>query len=106
MARWLNNGIGEGGTTATCSSCHITQTVNVYDGQIKYRYCPYCGARMEDVDTSGPMTADEFHVKRVVPARMEVRLLEKDGLDATEKKRQKKRVLTNVLVTIVLALVC
>ena len=47
MARWLNNGIGEGGTTATCSSCHITQTVNVYDGQIKYRYCPYCGARME-----------------------------------------------------------
>ena len=72
MARWLNNGTGEGGTTATCSSCHITQIVNVYDGQIKYRYCPYCGARMEDVNTEGPMSADEFHKKRIIPLRNEL----------------------------------
>ena len=78
MAQWINKGIGEGGNIATCSSCHITQTINVYDKQIKYKYCPYCGARMEDVDISGPMTADEFHVKRVVPARQEVRLLEQE----------------------------
>ena len=90
MANWLNNGIGEGGTTATCSSCHITQTVNVYDGQIKYRYCPYCGARMEDVDTSGPMTADEFHVKRVVPARQEVRLLEREWDRRNRAEKAKK----------------
>jgi hypothetical protein len=33
---------------------------------------------MVDVDTSGPMTADEFHIRRVVPARQEVRLLERE----------------------------
>ena len=78
MARWLDKTVKEKVATATCSSCHITQTVNVYDGQIKYHYCPYCGARMEDVDTSGPMTTDEFLVKRVVPARHELQLLEKE----------------------------
>lgn len=78
MANWLNNGIGEDNTTRTCSSCNMTQTVNIYDGKVMFKYCPYCGARMVDVDTSQPMTADEFHIKRVVPARQEVRLLEKE----------------------------
>jgi hypothetical protein len=33
--------------TATCSNCRITQSVNVYRGKIKFRYCPYCGAKMD-----------------------------------------------------------
>lgn len=30
----------------TCSNCNITQTVNVYDGIVRFKFCPYCGARM------------------------------------------------------------
>ena len=78
MAKWLNNSNEYGGTTRTCSCCHMTQTVNVYDNKVMFKYCPCCGARMEDVDTSGPMTADEFLIKRVVPTRMEVQILEKE----------------------------
>lgn len=33
--------------TFTCSNCHITQTVNVYNDKIMFNYCPYCGARMD-----------------------------------------------------------
>ena len=77
MAKWNNNGIGEGGTTRTCSHCHITQTVNVYDGQVTFKYCPYCGAKMVDAEIDQDMTANELHVKRIVPARQEVSLLEK-----------------------------
>lgn len=72
MAKWLNNGIGEGATTRTCSCCRVTQTVNIYNDKVMFKYCPYCGARMEDVDTSEPMTANEFHVKRIVPMRQEL----------------------------------
>ena len=32
--------------TATCSNCNITQSVMVYQGKIKYNFCPYCGADM------------------------------------------------------------
>ena len=78
MANWMINGAPKDSNTRTCSSCHLTMTVNMYDGKVTYHYCPYCGARMVDVDTSEPMTADEFHIKRVVPARQEVRLLEKE----------------------------
>lgn len=76
MARWINHRIGEGNTTATCSCCNITQTVNVYKDKIQFKFCPYCGARMEDVSTDGPMTADEFHKKRIIPLRSELRTLE------------------------------
>ena len=30
-----------------CSVCRITQTVNVYNGKVKFNYCPYCGAKMD-----------------------------------------------------------
>ena len=78
MAQWLDKKITEKAAIATCSSCHVTQSVNVYEDRITYQYCPYCGAKMVNPDTSGPMTADEFHIKRVVPARQEVRLLENE----------------------------
>ena len=78
MAQWLDKKFTEKVVIATCSSCHTTQSVKAYENKITYRYCPYCGARMVDVDTSGPMTADEFHNKRVIPARQEVRLLERE----------------------------
>ena len=87
MARWLNNGIGYGGTTRTCSCCRITQTVNIYNDKITFKYCPYCGARMEDVNTSEPMTANEFHIKRVIPMRQELQLLEKEW----EKRNRKEK---------------
>ena len=33
--------------TYTCSNCHITQTVNVFNGKVMFDYCPYCGAKMD-----------------------------------------------------------
>lgn len=38
------------GKTRTCSNCNITQTVNVYDGVVRFKFCPYCGARMKGAD--------------------------------------------------------
>ena len=87
MAQWLDKGIGEGGTTATCSSCHITQTVNVYDGQIKYRYCPYCGAKMVNPNIDNDMTSKELHVKRIIPARDEVSRLERKYKELFRKEK-------------------
>lgn len=34
-------------TTCTCSNCHITQTVNIYNDKVMFKYCPYCGAKMK-----------------------------------------------------------
>ena len=36
-----------GEKTRRCSACNITQTVNVYKGEVKFNYCPYCGAKMD-----------------------------------------------------------
>ena len=36
-----------GERTRMCSICNITQTVNVYEGEVKFKYCPYCGAKMD-----------------------------------------------------------
>ena len=33
--------------TRTCSVCNISQTVNVYNNTVMFRYCPYCGAKMD-----------------------------------------------------------
>ena len=38
------------GKTRTCSNCNITQTVNVYDGVVRFKFCPYCGAIMKGAD--------------------------------------------------------
>lgn len=38
------------GKTRTCSNCNITQTVNVYDGAVRFKFCPYCGAMMKGAD--------------------------------------------------------
>ena len=76
MAKWNKNGIGEGSTTRTCSYCHITQTVNVYNGEVTFKYCPYCGSTMVNAEVDDDMTSKELHVKRIVPARQEVSLLE------------------------------
>lgn len=38
------------GKTRTCSNCNITQTVNVYEGKVRFRFCPYCGAKMKGAD--------------------------------------------------------
>ena len=47
FGRWEISKIGDGGTTRTCSNCHISQTVNVYNGKVMFKYCPYCGAKMK-----------------------------------------------------------
>lgn len=44
---WKIRKIGDGGTTRTCSNCNISQTVNVYNGKVMFKYCPYCGAKMK-----------------------------------------------------------
>jgi hypothetical protein len=44
--KWEICKIGDGGLVRTCSNCHITQTVTVYNGKVMFRYCPYCGAKM------------------------------------------------------------
>lgn len=33
--------------TRVCSNCNVTQTVNVYDGVVRFKFCPYCGADMK-----------------------------------------------------------
>lgn len=78
MAQWLDKNIDKGGSTATCSSCRMTQTVNVYDGKITYRFCPYCGAKMVDPNIDDDMTSKELHVKRIIPTRDEVSRLERE----------------------------
>ena len=35
------------GKTRTCSNCNITQTVNVYKGVVRFKFCPYCGMKMK-----------------------------------------------------------
>lgn len=87
MANWLNNGIGENNTTRTCSQCHITQTVVVYDNKVMYQYCPYCGSKMIDTNIDNDMTSKELHVKRIVPARQEVQVLENKYFDLYRKEK-------------------
>lgn len=36
-----------GEKTRKCSVCNLTQTVNVYNGEVKFKWCPYCGAKMD-----------------------------------------------------------
>ena len=45
-ANWEIAKMGDGERVRTCSNCHISQTVNVYDGKVMFNYCPYCGAKM------------------------------------------------------------
>ncbi len=45
--KWINE-YWHGETVRKCSVCKITQTVNVYNGEVKFNYCPYCGARMDE----------------------------------------------------------
>lgn len=33
--------------TAYCANCGITQTVNTYNGKVQFKFCPYCGAKMD-----------------------------------------------------------
>ena len=44
--KWIEEG-WHGEKTRRCSVCNITQTVNVYKGEVKFKHCPYCGAKME-----------------------------------------------------------
>lgn len=36
--------------TRECSVCHVTQTVTTYRGKVNFKFCPYCGAKMEVED--------------------------------------------------------
>ena len=87
MAQWLDKKIIEKAGTATCSSCHITQSVNVYQDKIMYQYCPYCGAKMVNPDIDNDMTAKELHVKRIIPARDEVSRLERKYKELFRKEQ-------------------
>ena len=86
MAQWLDKRITEKAAIATCSSCHITQSVNVYKDKITYQYCPYCGAKMVNPDIDNDMTSKELHVKRIIPARDEVSRLERKYKEITSEK--------------------
>lgn len=44
--KWIREWWHSGGVRK-CSTCNITQTVNVYNGEVKFNYCPYCGAKMD-----------------------------------------------------------
>ena len=44
---WKIMKMGDGERVRTCSSCLISQSVNVYKGKVMFRYCPYCGAKMK-----------------------------------------------------------
>ena len=50
--RWVKEH-WHGETTRMCSVCHITQTVTVYKGEVKFNYCPYCRAKMDGGDEHG-----------------------------------------------------
>ena len=45
--KWIREWWHSGGVRK-CSTCNITQTVNVYNGEVKFNYCPYCGAKMDE----------------------------------------------------------
>lgn len=45
--KWGIMKMGDGERVRTCSSCLISQSVNVYKGKVMFRYCPYCGAKMD-----------------------------------------------------------
>lgn len=87
MANWLTNGAPKDSTTRTCSSCHITLTVNIYDGRVTYQYCPYCGAKMVNPNIDNDMTSKELHVKRIIPARDEVSRLERKYKELFRKEK-------------------
>lgn len=42
--RWIHK-YWHGDYIRECSACHVTQTVTVYKGKVKYNFCPYCGSR-------------------------------------------------------------
>lgn len=44
---WKIMKMGDGEKVRTCSSCLISQSVSVYKGKVMFRYCPYCGAKMD-----------------------------------------------------------
>ena len=50
--KWIREWWHSGGVRK-CSTCNITQTVNVYNGEVKFNYCPYCGAKMDGGDEHG-----------------------------------------------------
>ena len=90
MAQWLDKKITEKAAIATCSSCHVTQSVNVYEDRITYQYCPYCGAKMVNPNIDNDMTAKELHVKRIIPARDEVSRLERKYKELFRKEQAEK----------------
>lgn len=50
--KWINE-YWHGETVRKCSVCKITQTVIVYTvtahiNAVKFNYCPYCGAKMDE----------------------------------------------------------
>ena len=87
MAQWLDKKITEKAAIATCSSCHVTQSVKVYEDKITYKYCPYCGAKMVDPNIDNDMTSKELHVKRIVPTREEVSRLERRYRELFRKEK-------------------
>lgn len=46
IAELENSQVDDGKRVYTCPNCHISQTVNVYNGKVMFKYCPYCGAKM------------------------------------------------------------
>jgi len=39
----------QGLQSAKCSVCNISQSINTYQHKAQYNYCPYCGAKMDEL---------------------------------------------------------
>ena len=38
----------EGHKVRTCSYCKRSQTVNIFNGEVMFNFCPYCGVDMRE----------------------------------------------------------
>ena len=48
----------QGFQTVKCSVCNITQSVNTYQNKVMFRFCPYCGAKMDGKEAGENETTD------------------------------------------------
>ena len=47
--RWEMEWWQEGHKVRKCSYCKRSQTVNIFNGEVMFNFCPYCGADMRGI---------------------------------------------------------
>lgn len=48
---WQNNDYESGVHGATCTNCDITQSVIFFRRKPTFKFCPHCGAKMDEEET-------------------------------------------------------